>query len=358
MMKLAYVTQWAEDKRYTWSGSTYNLMKALEKRLDLTNYDVQMEYPGGQYVDRNSSLGRAILAKKTKKMLKNIEDEYVFQLEDFTIIKNKVNCIYMDLTLDLMVDTSIKDPEAFQVSGFQHVEPKFLENRNLIQKQFLQNADHIFVMGEFLKQHLITNTCIPEEKIVTCGAGINIDISQVNPVEKNHNRILFIGRDFGRKGGELILESFVELKKRMKDAELYIIGPTEKPYEGEMEGVFYLGPKSYEELPYYYNRCDIFCMPSKFEGYGIVFAEALAYGLPCIARNKFAMGEIIEDKVSGYLIDHDDIHDFAEIMYQALHNQTMYDYVKNHYEEYIHKYSWDRVAEQMCEVLVHSRKLG
>lgn len=357
-MKLAYVATWQEDTRYTWSGSAYGLMKALEKRFCLTNYDVQMEYPSGTYIESNSTLGRTILTKKMKKILKNTQDEIIFQLEDFANIDNKINCIYQDLSVDAIIDISIKNPEAFKVSGFQDVDLKFLNNRNRIQKEFYQKTDYIFVMGKYLKEHMINVTGIPREKIVICGAGVNIDTSQVNLKNKKKNKILFIGKDFRRKGGYLLLDAFIELRKRMPEAELYIIGPGEKPFDGEIEGVYYLGFKSYEELPYYYNYCDVFCMPSKFEAYGIVFAEALIYGLPCIARNDFAMNEIIADGISGYLIDRDDVNFLAEKMHEALHNEKMSRFVRDQYSEYVIEYSWDTVADRIYKVLSANRKNG
>ena len=44
------------------------------------------------------------------------------------------------------------------------------------------------------------------------------------------------------------------------------------------------------------NLCDYFVMPSKFEAYGLVFAEALIYGLPCIGKKCYARPEFINNE--------------------------------------------------------------
>ena len=54
-------------------------------------------------------------------------------------------------------------------------------------------------------------------------------------------------------------------------------------------------------------------MPSYFEAYGLVFAEALTYGLPCIGRDKFAMSEFIEDGCTGRLISGEDVEELLDV---------------------------------------------
>ena len=59
-------------------------------------------------------------------------------------------------------------------------------------------------------------------------------------------------------------------------------------------------------------------MPSYFEAYGLVFAEALTYGLPCIGRDKFAMSEFIEDGCTGRLISGEDAEELALDLWEVL----------------------------------------
>ena len=54
--------------------------------------------------------------------------------------------------------------------------------------------------------------------------------------------------------------------------------------------------------------CDVFCMPSYFEAYGLVFVEALTFGLPCIGRNCYEMPYFIEEGKTGLLRKRIGIH--------------------------------------------------
>ncbi|MBB2183540.1 glycosyltransferase family 4 protein [Lachnospiraceae bacterium MD1] len=350
-MKLSYVCTWNKIKELTWSGTTFYLMKAMEKYFDLTNYDIQMDYPNGTIVNHNSSLGRAILSRKAKKILKESDANIVFQIDDYVIMEDKINCIYQDLSIDSILYHSKYKRDIFLHSNFEEVDEELLENRNKWQKQFLDKVDFVFTMSEWLAENLIHYTKLPPKKIHVVGAGVNIDVSKVNYSHKVGNKILFIGRDFERKGGVLTIEAFMLLKERMPEAELFIVGPVNKPFIGEVNGIHFIGELPYDKLPDYYNLCDVFCMPSIFEAYGIVFAEALIYGLPCIGRNDFAMSELIKDSYSGYLLNQDSPDILAEKMYDLLKNKEIHENVKKEHKNYVETYSWDAVAQRIYNIL-------
>ena len=101
----------------------------------------------------------------------------------------------------------------------------------------------------------------------------------------------------------------------------------------------------------YYNKCDIFVMPSYIDAYGKVFAEALSCGLPCIARRAFAMQDMIEDGKNGYLIDNDDIEVLAQKMRDLLLDENIKKYVYEHMKEYQTMYSWDAVAQRIADIM-------
>ena len=91
-------------------------------------------------------------------------------------------------------------------------------------------------------------------------------------------------------------------------------------------------------------------MPSQFEAYGLVFAEALIYGLPCIGKNCFAMPEFIKDGDNGYLIDENDANELCKKMEMLLTDKEIAKNVMNNMNYYKDKYSWDSVAKRMIEV--------
>ena len=208
-------------------------------------------------------------------------------------------------------------------------------------------------MGEWLADDLIRNTGLPESKVHCVGGGCNLCSDKIDVSLKKGNKFLFVGKDFERKNGKLVVEAFKRLNHKYKGKfELYIAGPTEWPLlEEKSEKIFFLGLKNTEELVKYYNLCDVFVMPSKFEAYGLVFAEALSYGLPCIGANSFAMCEFIEHGKNGYLLNKNSAEELFRLMELAINNEQMIKYVQEESKKYIDLYSWDTVVRKMLTVM-------
>lgn len=69
--------------------------------------------------------------------------------------------------------------------------------------------------------------------------------------------------------------------------------------------VCFLGRIPDDELAGVYSRTDVFAMPSKQEGFGLVFVEAMARGLACVCGDQDASREVVEDGVTGFAVDAD-----------------------------------------------------
>lgn len=147
----------------------------------------------------------------------------------------------------------------------------------------------------------------------------------------------------------MVIEAFKLLKTEDKNAELYIAGP--KDLDIQMDDIHILGNLPVNELYQFFNLCDIFCMPSKFEAYGLVFIEALVYGLPCIGRDAFEMPYFIDENETGYLLREESPAVLAGLMMQALCNEKMKENVRNNREYYLKEYSWETVAERIATVI-------
>ena len=240
-----------------------------------------------------------------------------------------------------------KDWESFQVCGFSNQSYQSMITREKIQNSAFVKAAGIFCMGEWYRRYLIERGISPN-KIYTVGAGINLDANKIDASQKEGNKILFVGRDFKRKNGPLVLEAFQKAREKRRDIELYIAGPSKQK---DADGVHWLGDVSSDRLAEYFNRCDVFCMPSKFEAYGIVFIEALTYGLPCIGRNAFEMPYLIQDGKTGFLLQDEDAWLLAQLMLRALEDSQMKENVVTNRAHYLKEYSWDMVARKMAEVI-------
>jgi len=89
------------------------------------------------------------------------------------------------------------------------------------------------------------------------------------------------------------------------------VGPFPRSRELDVAGrITFVGLVADERLPEYYAAADVFCMPCTTryggldtEGFGVVYLEAQASGIPCIAGRCGGSAEAVEDGVSGFVVD-------------------------------------------------------
>lgn len=113
------------------------------------------------------------------------------------------------------------------------------------------------------------------------------------------------------KGHDQLLEALPRLRRRVADARLIFAGAGDdvarlkrKAHDlGVGDHVVFTGFLPEDELRRAYANASVFAMPSRGEGFGLTYLEAMAAGLPCVGSVHDAASEIIEDGVSGFLID-------------------------------------------------------
>lgn len=122
------------------------------------------------------------------------------------------------------------------------------------------------------------------------------------------------------KGMDLILPAFAQLHDRIPNARLLIVGDgslRENMYRQAealhvQNAVEWAGRIHQEQLAAFYNRMDLFWMPSRSEGFGLSALEAMACGCPVIASGVGGLPELIHDGHCGILIPAEDSHALTE----------------------------------------------
>ena len=142
--------------------------------------------------------------------------------------------------------------------------------------------------------------------------------------EKRERTFLFSGSLIERKGVDLLASAFVRLAQEVANVRLRIVG------EGELresitqtlrpvrERVEFVGFRDWEQLPVEYASADVLCVPSRYDGWGLVVPEGLAAGLPVIATDRMGAAlEFVESGRNGWLIRAGDQEALLEAMREA-----------------------------------------
>lgn len=135
---------------------------------------------------------------------------------------------------------------------------------------------------------------------------------------------LFSGSLIARKGVDLLASAFVRLAGDVRNVRLRIVGDGElrtalqqtlRPVSDRVE---FVGFKEWDELPGEYGRADVLCVPSRYDGWGLVVPEGLASGLPVIATERMGAAlEFLETGKNGWMIPAGDQEAVLKAMREA-----------------------------------------
>lgn len=357
---LNFINRWEQhDRTKCWSGTPNGILTALYEICNVIDTDIEYKFydkiilknqvlKNVLFCTDDFGLKRIHIDEKRIPRLKDSIPALVFQ-EYIVENMNDMYC-YIDCSVDFIVRLNKAHPELSKYTPYAENSPQeIIDERLRRSKIFIENNKGYFTMSKWLEKDLINESKIDPHKVHYVGGGCNVEINSVDISAKNGKRFLFVGKDWKRKNGPLVVKAFIHLIKKYHDLELYIVGPKEKPeIIKNIPNINFIGSINYDEVKYYYNLCDYFVMPSIFEAYGLVFAEALIFGLPCIGANRYAMPEFIEQDENGLLLMNDDVEELADIMEKIyLHRQYYKKKVRDKFEYYKEEYSWKKVVSRM-----------
>lgn len=378
-MNIGFACIWLKDRKRTRSHTAYSLFESLRELDNVNVYDLDASLKGSALFFHklsNMIVHQGKLKSKynfSKRYLKSLEGnllhkihkikniDVIIETADIGAIKEIPFYLFQDLSIDVLI-------KYFQeynhpVPGWEIFNLDDLYKRKEWQMRVYDQCAGVFAESQWLADNLIEDTGISPEKVHIIDLGINVkpELTYHSFDEKNKQvkTIFFIGRDFFRKGGHLVIEAFKLLKKNYsKNIKLIIAGPKSWPLTGRIpESVQFIGDASWEIIQKHFQTSDVFCMPSYFEGgYAIVFAEALCFGIPCIGRNIQGMSEIIKPGVNGYLLNSDSIDELAELIIKVIEDDKMKSGVEIMSKSYQDYYSWDRVAMDMVKIIKKDKR--
>ena len=166
----------------------------------------------------------------------------------------------------------------------------------------LDDAAHVVTWSDWAKQGLIDDYAVPEEHITVVPPGVSVSdwrSADRKTQESTPVRMLFVGGDFERKGGLLLLEAFRRVRDR--GVELHLVTKDNVAAEPGVHVHNDLRPNSVE-LRSLFVACDIFALPTYGDCLPMVLSEAGASGVATISTRVGAIPEVVVDGVTGLLI--------------------------------------------------------
>jgi glycosyltransferase involved in cell wall biosynthesis len=203
--------------------------------------------------------------------------------------------------------------------------PTFLPNINL-EKPVFEAAAHIVSWSDRVKRSVVEDYGIQEHKVSVIPPGIDfkrLGLAEVPAKNEQNQRpnILFVGGAFKRKGGEDLLQVFLEYFSDV--ASLHLV--TQKAIASNHPNVhIYNNIKPYSAAwMKLYQQADLFVMPSYHEPLGQVYIEAMGFGLPVIASNLEQLTEIVTTGETGFLVSPGNHMELAQYLKLLIDNPDL-----------------------------------
>lgn len=146
----------------------------------------------------------------------------------------------------------------------------------------------------------------------------------------NNKKVIAVGKQSFQKGYDRLLKIWKQVVEKNPEWVLEIYGSFDKDQKLEAladelqinEQVFFYPP--IKDIGSKYQEASIYCMSSRYEGFGMVLTEAMAYGVPCISFDcPYGPSDIIQNTKNGYIVENDDIDGFAEKLNILIENQQL-----------------------------------
>ena len=357
--RLGFACAWGRHPRATWSGTPWHLREALVEHVDVRDVGIRIPWPvqaafrgGLGPMWRHSRAWEHYSERQLRRGVARAGCDAVLEIQDLARLD-----VPFYVMQDLSYDVLLERYDGRGVTHFPGLGLDAIRRRRDRQLHIYAEAAGIIAMSQWFARQLVEKTGLPAAKVhvVHPGATAATGHAPGNGVRRDPPRrsLLFVGRDFHTKGGDLVVEA-VDVLRRQWDptVTLTVAGPSRWPLPGEVPaGVRFLGPVGVEAVAALMDSHDLLVMPSRLEGFGIVFVEALARGLPCVGRRDFAMPEIIDDGRTGRLVDGDDGPALAAVIAEVLDDDAIYDQTWRSRDRVAAYFTWARAARELVEVV-------
>jgi glycosyltransferase involved in cell wall biosynthesis len=211
---------------------------------------------------------------------------------------------------------------------------------------------------------------VPGAKIFVVNNGVNIERFPLMQRDYRSRIILGVGAIKIRKGYHVVIEAMAEIVGQFPDAQYLIAGGSmDAAYKKQLEdliekynlknNVKLLGRVTDQNLMELYKSASIFALTplnfnEHFEGFGLVYLEAGATGLPVIGSLNCGAEDAIIDGLSGFLVAQNNPQELAKKIKLLLSNPELCRELGGNGRKHTEQLNWDNVAKKVLEIYAKS----
>lgn len=217
-----------------------------------------------------------------------------------------------------------------------------------LKKRALHSADRIISISDYTRERLVKEESLSSVDIALLPVTFDVKNFKIkqkpeyiyhrHKIEPEQPIILTVARlskDDQYKGYDNVLMALPSIREKVPNVHYILIGKGDDRFRVEElvrnleldDCVTLTGFVPDEEIGDYYNHCDVFVMPSKGEGFGIVYLEALACGKPAVGGNQDGAIDALCNGELGILVDPDDVDEIASHLIEILQGNSAHPFI-------------------------------
>jgi phosphatidylinositol alpha-1,6-mannosyltransferase len=271
---------------------------------------------------------------------------------------------------DVVISGHIVTSPAVRAIGrpwVQFLYAKEIGARHGLARRAIEVADATIAISEHTRR-LAARLGVPAARLHVVPPGVELPAYPVrSPVGAPRSLILTIARLEDRyKGTDTLIRALPLLRARVPDAELAVVGDGQlRPWLERLahanrvqDHVHFAGDVSDDDRDAWFDRSAVFAMPSRLpageqggEGFGIVYLEASARGVPVVAGNVGGAVDAVHDGVTGLLVEPQDHVAVADTLALLLTDRALRRRMSDAGPGWARGFAWERVAGRVREIL-------
>lgn len=350
-MKILFITN-SLNPNDGWGRYSNGLVKEIARHHDvivLCNSPYEfLDIDQKAFLHSPLSVSNPFKIFRSSRKIQGIIDSFKPEVVHFLIEPYVVSLPFLKLDKGTKTFLTVHGTYSFIPVRFTNEIVKLMVVSPLIKKAY-KRLDGIISVSSYTKQYVLEQykefykVNLEQEKIIVISNGIDLESFNfnLNKVENSYKSILFVGAIKRRKGLLQSIDSFIEYKKRYDKNFIYhIVGSYDEndPYVREVklkidesglkDNVVFHGFVDSKKLESLYVNADLFLMLPvqsglSIEGFGLVYLEANAYGVPAIGSMGSGASDAIIDGKTGYLVDPLDAMQVSERVHSVLVNKSI-----------------------------------
>ncbi len=376
-MKVGYAGRWSPLDKTAWSGIYFQTYQAIQQQHEVSVFHYHWPWYVRESLILHKQLQKLVNKKAAVEFLRGYAKYFSKQLEK-DLKGSKADILFVPAAPQLIAYCNSRipiiymaDASFYQLQGyyplFRDIAQYNIDQGIALDKLAFDKSSHCMLASEWAKGSVMHDYDIPEQKLTVVPFGANLEkIPFSDSLKRKPNnccQLLFLGVEWERKGGQIALDCFYQLKKAGIDVRLTIIGcvPPVAIIDRQIFVIPFLNKNNQEDTEKLYEimrQTDFLILPTRAECAGIVFCEASAFGIPVISTDTGGVSSYVQDGINGFTLPLTATADaYADIILKLYQDTAAYEQLsissRNKFESTLNWNHWGQQFNVIADRIVN-----